>query len=117
MPCNGIAVATVKCAVPEVVELLTQPENLAAVATLLKERGHNAVIVNKTLIVNNVAVSIRGTTVSAKLPQRIVQDIRQAIEEMAGVLTQYYVANIIQENTIVTSQTYSNGYLVLQVNL
>lgn len=117
MPCNGIAVATVKCSVPEVANLLAYPENLEAVARLLREKGYSATVVNRTLVVNNVAVAIWGTTISAALPKKVIQDIRQAVEEMAGVLTQYYLAGIIQENATVTGQAYSSGYLVLQVNL
>lgn len=108
MPCNGIAVATVKCAVPEATNLLTYPENLGAVTRLLQKKGYSAAVLNKTLLVNNVAISIQRTTISAALPENVIQDIRQTLEKVAG---------IIQKNVTATGQTYANGYLVLQVNL
>lgn len=117
MPCDGIAVATVKCAVPKVMKLLAEPENLQAVAYLLREKGYEARVVNRTLMVNNVVVSIRDTVIIATLPPKVIQDIQQAAEAILGILTQNYLAGILQENLEVTGQTYSNGYLVLQVNL
>lgn len=116
MPCDGIAVATLQVGVGK--EILSTPEAMQAVATLLAKTHQVSVAGPDILKVDGVPVRITHYgTISGQVSQATLEEIKNACTAVAGVLTQEKVANEISKKAVVTERQYaSNGYLALKVN-
>lgn len=117
MPCDGVAVAKVKVALSEVVQDLERPEALGAVAELLRGQGRQVKVEGRALMVDRYVLRCSRGRVSGYAPAEVVGAVRQAFEQVAGVLAQERLAALIAQQAEVESRSWVEGYLVLQVNL
>jgi hypothetical protein len=117
MPCDGVAVATVKVALPEVEELLASPEALEAVASLLRQKGYVVAVTRSGLAIDGRPVAYRNGTVSSRLDRNALNDVADAFRQVGTVLCQERLADMVAQSVPVEARTWVQGSLVLRVSL
>lgn len=117
MPCDGVAVAAVKVALPEVGRDLEKPEVATAAADLLRGQGLQAEARGGSLVVGGYVLRCTGGRITGYAPAWVVNKVREAYERVAGVLTQERLAALIARQVEAEEQTWAQGHLVLRANL
>ena len=118
MPCDGIAVMSLQYGTDNAL-LAQKKDGLKAVVNLLNQLGHVARISSeKEMVVNNHRITLldSGELMFRNAPQKLMYQVKDCCEAIAGALTQQKVVQQVAKNSQVISQTTtSDGSIVMKV--
>ena len=118
MPCDAIAVMSLQFGADNAL-LASKKDGLQAVVTLLNQLGHVASLKSgNVMVVDNYRITLneQGELVASNIPQKLLCQVRDCCDAIAGALTQQKVAGQVAKTSRVLSQTTtSDGSIVMKV--